>query len=198
VTIAGYPIERDEIPVDLPADFLATLRDGPQSAGVAVTVTVSNALQQNAPPLHKTTVTPQGSWTLTPASSPSLTIDNSIQKNTLKEMAARTTASFAGKGAFLFVNGDYSQWTPYPFAFRVYVRGEGREWEVGRAAALLGKVSLELRPFNYARAGFPLGGWEFPPVVDVVIRPSDEDAVRTIECTKIWHGEIVIPNVPVQ
>lgn len=198
LTIAGYPIESDETAVDLPGDLVASLKDGPQSADVTVTANVQDGGQLNGPSLYRTSVTLHGGWTLMPASSPSLTIDTSVQKAALEQMARRTAVQFAGNGDALTINADFYQWASYPFAFRVYVRGEGREWEVCRAVARSGKVNLFLRPFYYAKAGFPLGRGKFPPRVDVIIRPNEEDAVRTIDCTRTWRGDVVVPDVPVQ
>ena len=190
----------DQTVVDLPPDLLSSLSDGPQTADVTAVVNVRDGNRPNGPPIYSKSITLHGVWLLVPVSSPSLTVDTTIEQHALDIMTSETQALFSGGGASLLVQGNYANYaslTTSRFAYRVYLRGGGHEWEVGRGV-VSGNLNVNLQTFAYGSAGRQAAPGAFPPKVDVIIRPSDEDAVRTIDCTKTWRGEIVVPNVQVQ
>lgn len=198
--------EKDETVVDLPPDLLSTLPDGAQSTDVTAIVNVRDNSHPSDPPVYSKTITLSGVWTLLPASTPSLTIDKSIQNHELDMMTSATHASFVGNGMmgvflsldwnFAYVVANHPSLLQSRTAYRVYARGDGREWELGRVIAQ-SNLNVTFPSSGYAAPG-RITSHELPSVVDIVIRPNDEDAVRTIVCTQTWRGEIVVPNVPVR
>jgi hypothetical protein len=182
--------------IDLPPDVLASLTDGPQTAELTATMKVRDRRDASGNPVYSRRIAMQGAWTLLPASSSSLTIDAGIQRKTLARMAAATKVENIGGGYALRISGKYDAWVQYPFACRIYLANNRGEWELGRCICRSGVIKETLR-LPQRTTQLVTGFGRFPAEVDVIIRPCDEDAVRTIECTRTWRGDIVIPDVSI-
>lgn len=80
---------------------------------------------------------------------------------------------------------------PVDVAFEVFAIVNGRDYSVGSVNFHKG-----------ARAGYSAAGREFPAdppqTVDVLFRSSAAVARQTLDLTRIWQGEVLIPNVPVR
>jgi hypothetical protein len=205
-SVIAYGHPSGETVVDLPPDLLSSLADGPQNADVTAVVNVRDKGLPLGPPVYSKTIILHGAWELLPASSPSITVDKTIQQQELNMMASLTRAQFAGNGTVLYIQANYGglAWghpslSSSSKAYRVYIGAGGSEWEVGRAVASANlNLTLSLQHLTDGKSGRGIVAGELPPTVDVVIRPNDQDAVRTVGCTQTWRGEIVVPNVPVR
>jgi hypothetical protein len=80
---------------------------------------------------------------------------------------------------------------PVDVAFDVFARFNGKEHPIGTVSFRKG-----------ARGGYAAGARDFPAdppqLVDVIFRSSEAVARETMELTRIWMGEIVIPGVPLR
>jgi hypothetical protein len=80
---------------------------------------------------------------------------------------------------------------PVDVAFDVFARFNGTEYRVGSVSFRKGA------PGGYG-AGVDAFPDDPPAAVDVVFRSSEAVARETMGLTRIWKGEIVIPNVPLR
>jgi hypothetical protein len=80
---------------------------------------------------------------------------------------------------------------PLPLAYDVFARAaDGREWK-------LTSISMT-GPTHYGAGGYVWAKDNFDAkVVDLVFRPSLATAESTVDITRMWNGEIVIPGVAV-
>lgn len=81
---------------------------------------------------------------------------------------------------------------PMDLSFDVFARADGIEKKFG-SIFVLGGVKLQNthRLTNEPKSLFPNA-----TSIDVIFRTNIEAAERTIDCTSVWDGEIVIENVP--
>jgi hypothetical protein len=81
---------------------------------------------------------------------------------------------------------------PLGMAFRAVLRSAAREWEVGSLRFPPGRTSASVA--TAALADLP--GFDAARV-DVVLRPSPEDATGSFHLAELWGGEVVIKDVAV-
>jgi hypothetical protein len=84
--------------------------------------------------------------------------------------------------------------SPVDFAFEVYARFNGHEWPIGHIAhaASAGEESLRIDS-DYKNYPLP----QPPAKIDIIMRSSPKVASRTLGLYKIWNGEIVLKDVPI-
>lgn len=78
---------------------------------------------------------------------------------------------------------------PVDLAFEVFLRFNGKEFPAGSVSYRAGAGG----GYGTDARDIPLGS---PPTVDVIFRSSEEIARQTINMTRIWKGQIIVPNVP--
>src|SRR5439155_1857493 len=82
---------------------------------------------------------------------------------------------------------------PADLAFDVYVRTNGRDWRIGSVSFAAGE-----RDHSFIADTVAQMSWLSAERVDVVLRPSLDVAVRTVDRSVIWGEEVTLPNVPVE
>lgn len=75
-------------------------------------------------------------------------------------------------------------------AFKVFWRVKGKEWLVNNFVAIKSPFTYSNDNANIYLEDFPLDATH----VDVILRSSVELAEKYNACTRIWQGEIVIPD----
>jgi hypothetical protein len=79
---------------------------------------------------------------------------------------------------------------PVDAGFDVFLRFDGNEYSMGSVY-----MRTTVGGGNYAATNSFAGN--APANVDVVLRSSEAVARQTVDITRIWKGEIVLPNVPI-
>jgi hypothetical protein len=80
---------------------------------------------------------------------------------------------------------------PVGLAYEVFVRANSREARIGSLVLGAGHIA------SHRPAGDDIPDWPKPNQVDVVLKPSRSLALRSVDLTEYWTGEVVIKNVPV-
>lgn len=81
---------------------------------------------------------------------------------------------------------------PIPVGFQVLWRVGEQEWPVQRITALETEGSVERHGPIMGVDGFPIDATR----VDIILRSSAQSAEQRAGLDRIWQGEIVIPNLP--
>lgn len=79
---------------------------------------------------------------------------------------------------------------PAGLAHEASLRTEDREWPLRVVRANIGETAYLIGDFDASEFDASL--------VDLVLRPSLKDAIRSIDVHNLWNREIVIPGIPVQ
>jgi len=117
--------------------------------------------------------------------------DESIREAMIDSIEARQLEARSRDGASRAYGFIYFRDTPMPAAFDISWRAGDREWPVGSAASNGGGgvrgvgFAGEIEGFDADR-------------VDVILRPSRDAALETLDLRRIWDGEIVIEDIPVR
>jgi hypothetical protein len=187
------------IPIRLhPAEGVAALADGPHTLRCLVRYRIdeprpppASLVDEPAEVTAPFTLLPAGAATVRVTTDPALrpAVEKAVRLNNLYiDRTGRPGVALSLAG---YVSADAP---PTGLSFHVFVRTGGREWDLGAVNLPAGKSGSQW----YGRELKDLPG--FPgdaTTVDVVLRPSPDHAVNSVELTEIWGVEVVRENVPV-
>lgn len=80
---------------------------------------------------------------------------------------------------------------PVPVSFQVFLRAGDKEHNLA-SISTAGATSYHTGGHIPAQANLDAQR------MDVIFRPSPESAYRTVDITRMWNGEVVIPDVEVK
>jgi hypothetical protein len=187
----------------LPADAHASLPDGRYTLSVSMRFTLEEHASGGpmGPHLLRVDETRDLSCpvTVVPADAVTVTLDPdpSLRPAVEESVTARFTQANAHGYCEVLVEAHRP---PIDLAYTVVARHGAREWRVGAARFKAGESGRSTGILNLLTglpefAPTPQGGqWESARF-DLILRPSVEQAVRTLDITRIWAGEIVFKDV---
>jgi hypothetical protein len=166
------------------------LVDGPQQVTISGDVETFADWDVKKKPIGKRPIKFTGTFTLVPASQPTVEVVN--DESLRAEFAAKVAVKrISVKQGSLYT--EYSVGGPIPLAHEIVMREPGK-FEETLIGGCVWSPSSNVRGYgDYSEFSPPL-----PAVVDVIFRPNPDYAIGTVDIFKMWGGEMVFRNVPIQ
>jgi len=145
-------------------------------------------LPQGSTPAVEWELVLEGSFTGVPADATTVTyIVDDKRRESIRRALDLNKVTVYGGTTLLAYPALNSRNCPVDVAFTAFMREGGREWLMG---------TFSTSNFNFLMPSAGLDGFS-ANVVDVILRPSVEEAKTTPDLTSIWGEEIIFENVPV-
>jgi hypothetical protein len=175
---------------------LAALADGSQTLRLTVRLRIADRPARTPGNLVDELVEVTAPFTLLPAGAETVRLRND------PELKAAVEAAFSVEGLLVEFNAIppsvegrvMATQPPVATAFRVRARSGDNEWDLGAVNFSPGHTSS----YFIGRPLRDLHGLNGTREVDIVLKPSIEEAVSTMDLTEIWGGEVVLKDVPVR
>jgi hypothetical protein len=174
------------------------LADGEHEAKAFITVTMPGRGAKNAlPPLAVSTKQiASARFVLQPADEPSVQLDSDPNlkpqiEQWLRAQSIRQFTSGHSGDLQLRLSGDFPKKLPIDLAFRVTIRADGRDWPCELPVCFQGRSGLmeiavaKVKDLHAKTA-------------DVTLKSDPAAAARTLNIERIWDGEIVLKDVPIE
>ncbi|HYE18153.1 MAG TPA: hypothetical protein VEA69_06900 [Tepidisphaeraceae bacterium] len=176
--------------LDLPAEVLAALADGPQSLEADFEVEAFDKSGQSA---AKWALAERRPWALVAAGAATVEVVRSAQLDAEVARALGARSVLYQPDGFVWVPLEVGPGMSADLAVDVSFRAGGQTWPAGRATMLVKHSGTTAGSARDLPATF-----RELRTVDVVLRGSADAARGTVEMTRVWGGEVVIPGVPVE
>jgi hypothetical protein len=174
--------------------FLDQVADGPQTITRMMEIGISGSSNWNAPAVATSKLELTTSFTLHPATQPTVTINHNPAFRAGVEKALTCTEVGSSKGWGPNAHADCTisvNHLPVGVGYDVFAMVNGKEYKISSFAA----------PSNGRFGGYGSMGelpFNTPEKVDLILKPSTDAALGTVDTFEIWDGQIVIKNVPVK